>query len=61
MKFMKPAFSVPCLEHPAIRPYPKPDEYNPNHHFLFFLRFVLILSSHLLPGHPSGLFLSNPT
>jgi hypothetical protein len=58
---MKPKYSLPCSQQPTIGPYPEPDESSP-HINAVSLRFILILSSHLRLGLPSGLFPSgSPT
>jgi hypothetical protein len=48
--------SLPCSQEPTTGLHPEPDESNPSHPIS--LRFVLILSSQLRLGLPSGLFLS---
>jgi hypothetical protein len=45
---MEPEGSLPCSQEPATGPYPEPHD----------LRVILILSSHLILGLPSGLFSS---
>jgi hypothetical protein len=50
--FMK----LPRLQDSDNFPYPKPNESSPQPPILFSLTFILILSSHLLPGLRSGLF-----
>jgi hypothetical protein len=53
--FMEPEGSVPCSqEPPSIGPYSEPYQSNPYHPILF--RSILILSTHLRLGVPSGLF-----
>jgi hypothetical protein len=64
---LEPKGSLPCSEEPATDltrhwSYPEPDQSSPvqcsaYHHILFFLRFILLLSSHLHVSHSSGLFL----
>jgi hypothetical protein len=49
--FMEPKGSLPSSQEPTTGPYPEPDESNPTS-----LRSTLILSSHLRPDIPSGLF-----
>jgi hypothetical protein len=52
---MEPEGSLPCSQNPATDPYPEPDYSRPYPHSIF-LRLILILSSHLRLGLPSGLF-----
>jgi hypothetical protein len=51
--FMEPEGSLSCSEEPATGPNPEPDESNP-HPETLFLSPILILSSHLRLGLPSG-------
>jgi hypothetical protein len=51
---MEPEDSVPSSKEPSTGQYPEPDESNPSH--LISLRSILILSTHLRLGLPSGLF-----
>jgi hypothetical protein len=51
---MKPQSSLPHSQEPAMCPYPEPAQSITLNHTS--LRSVLILSSHLLPVLPSGLF-----
>jgi hypothetical protein len=53
---MEPEGSLPCLQEPFTGPYPKQNEYRPDHHIS--LRSILMLSIHLLLGFLSDLFLS---
>jgi hypothetical protein len=53
---MEPDGSLPCSQKPSTGPYPEPDQYNTYHHILSLLRSILILSTHLRLGLPSGLF-----
>jgi hypothetical protein len=52
---MEPNGSLPHLQEPSTGPYPEPDQSSPYHPILS-LRFILILSTHLRLGRPSGLF-----
>jgi hypothetical protein len=52
---MEPEGSLPCSQEPSTDPYPETDRSNPYHPIL---RSILILSTHLHVGLPSGLFLS---
>jgi hypothetical protein len=51
---MEPEDSSPNSQELSTRPYPEPDQSTPPHHIS--PRFVLILSTHLRLGLPSGLF-----
>jgi hypothetical protein len=53
---MEPEGSLPCSQEPSTSPYPKPDRSSQYHRILSFLRPILILSTHLRPDLPSGLF-----
>jgi hypothetical protein len=50
--------SLQCSQEPVTGPYPEPHKSNP-YPATLFLRFILILSSHLRLGHPSDLFPSD--
>jgi hypothetical protein len=50
---MEPQGSLPCSQEPTTGPYPEPYQSNPHHPIL---RFILILSTNLHLGLPSGLF-----
>jgi hypothetical protein len=50
--------SLPCSQQPSSGPYPEPDESSPYHPNLSRLKSVLILSTHLRVGLPSGLIFS---
>jgi hypothetical protein len=52
---MESGGSIMHSEEPATVPYPDPDEASPCHHTL--LTVILMLSSHLYLGLPSGLFM----
>jgi hypothetical protein len=52
--FMEPEGSIPCSQEPSIDPYPEP--YPSNQLHAISLISILILSAHLHPGLPSGLF-----
>jgi hypothetical protein len=47
--------SLPCSQEPSTGPYLKPDRSSPYHPILSLLRSILILSTHLSLGLPSGL------
>jgi hypothetical protein len=53
---MEPEGSLPCSQEPSTGPYPEPDRSSPYHPILSLLRSILILSTHLRLGLPSGLF-----
>ena len=55
--FMEPEVSLSHLQVPATCPYPEPARSSPYPHPIS-RRSILILSSHLRQGLPSGLFLS---
>ena len=55
---MEPEGSIPHLEVPVTFPYPEPHRTIPCPHPIFW-RTILILSSHLRLGLPSGLFPSS--
>jgi hypothetical protein len=46
--------SLLCSQGPSTGPYPDPEQSNPSHPIS--LRSILILSTHLCYGLPSGLF-----
>jgi hypothetical protein len=50
--FMEPENSSPCSQEPSTNPYPEPDRSIPCHPILS----ILIVSTHLRLGLPSGLF-----
>jgi hypothetical protein len=52
----EPEGSSPHSQQPAIGPYPEPAEYTPHPPQPISLRSILIPSSHLRLGLPSGLF-----
>jgi hypothetical protein len=49
---MEPKNSLPCPQELATNPYPKPDKPSPS----YFLRTILVSSSHMCLGLPSHLF-----
>jgi hypothetical protein len=51
---MEPEASLPCSQEPFTGPYPEPDQSNPSHPIS--LKSILISSTHLRLGLPSGLF-----
>jgi hypothetical protein len=55
--FKEPQGSSPCSQEPSIGPYPEPVQSNPHH--TISPRSILILSTHLRLGLPSGLFPSS--
>jgi len=52
---MEPEGSLPRLQMPTICPCPEPDQSSPYSHPTSWI-FILILSSHLCLGLPSGIF-----
>jgi hypothetical protein len=54
---MQPEGSLPRSQEPSTGPYPEPDRSSPYHPILS-LRSILISSTHLRLGLPSGLFSS---
>jgi hypothetical protein len=54
---MEPEGSLPCSQHPSTDPYPL-SQIDPVHTIASYLRSILILSTHLRLGIPSGLFRS---
>jgi hypothetical protein len=52
---MEPEGSVPNSQELSTCPYPKQDQSSP-HNATPSLRFILILSTHICLGLPSGLF-----
>jgi hypothetical protein len=54
---MKPKYSLPYSQVLATCPYPEPDQSSPYPN-ITFCRSILILSSNLCLGFPSGLFSS---
>jgi hypothetical protein len=52
---MEPEGSLPCSQEPSTGPYPEPDRPSP---ILSLQDHILILSTHLRLGLPSGLFRS---
>jgi hypothetical protein len=57
--FMEPEGSLPCLKEPSIDIYPEQHQSNPYNPHPIPLRSILLLSTHLCPGLPSGPFLSS--
>jgi hypothetical protein len=53
---MGPEGSLPCSQDLTAGPCPESDESSPDSTTHFLLRFILILSSHLRLGVPSGYF-----
>jgi hypothetical protein len=59
--FVETEGSLQCSQQLSTGPYPEPDESSP-YPYTISLRFILILSTHLHLGLPSGLFSSgSPT
>jgi hypothetical protein len=54
--FMEPESSLPHSQAPATCSYPEPHQPSPCRPQLTSWRSILILSSHLCPGLPSGVF-----
>jgi hypothetical protein len=52
---MEPEGSLPRSQEPSTGPYPEPDRSNPYQPILSLVRSILILSTHLRLGLPSGL------
>jgi hypothetical protein len=52
---MEPEGSVPCSQEPFTSPYPQPYQSNPQPSHSISPRSILILSTHLRLGLPSGL------
>jgi hypothetical protein len=57
--FMEPECSLLVSQEPTTGPYPDPDKSSRYHAILSLLRSILILSTHLHLGFPSGLFPSS--
>jgi hypothetical protein len=53
--FKEPKGSSPCSQEPSTGPYPEPVRSSPYHPILSLPRSILILSTHLRLGLPSGL------
>ena len=53
---MESAGSMPYSQRLSNNPYPKPNQHNSLHWYLFFFKSNLILSSHLRLGFPKCLF-----
>jgi hypothetical protein len=53
---MEPKGSLPCSQALSIDPYPQPDQSSPYHLDHISLWTILILSSHLRPRLPNGIF-----
>jgi hypothetical protein len=47
---------LPCSQEPSTCPCPQSDQANPYHPHPIYLKSILILSTHLSLGFPSGLF-----
>jgi hypothetical protein len=54
--FMEQGGSLPRSQEPSSGPYPEPDRSSPSHPIQCLLSYVLIFSTLLLLGLPSGLF-----
>jgi hypothetical protein len=54
--FMEPEGSLPCSQEPSTGPYPEPDQSSPYHPILSLVRSILMLSTYLHLGLPSGFF-----
>jgi hypothetical protein len=55
---MEPKGSLPCSQEPSTCPNPDPDQFSSYHLNSIPLRCILVLSTHLRLGLPSGLLLS---
>jgi hypothetical protein len=53
-QFKEPEGSSPCSQEPSTGPYPEPDRSSPS--YPISLRSIIISSTHLRLGLPSGLF-----
>jgi hypothetical protein len=53
---MEPGGSMPHSQGLPYNPYPEPNQPNSSYWYLFFLRSILILYSHLRFGLPKGIF-----
>jgi hypothetical protein len=58
--FTEPEGSLLCSQEPFTGSYPEPEQSNP-HNPILSLQTILILSTHLRTGPPSGTFLSGFT
>jgi hypothetical protein len=56
--FMESEGSIPCSHEPSTGPYPEPYKPCPHNPILYLVRSILILSTHLRLGLPSGIFTS---